>query len=328
LKGKDFFLNKEAKTLFRRAYTPGQRARPTGKGFLVLFPKKELLSVLLLSTLASCATPPGSIALKSGGETRSYVLVSQGATPRPLILALHGWLGTPQQMAEMSGLSAQAAKQGFDVAYPKGDWRSWGLDESSRRGAADAGFLQRVVADASARTPIDAARIFAVGFSNGGFMAQALACSGRVHLAGLAVVASGLAAGARTACHPGGPVPFLLIQGTADPIVPPGGASSGRDRILASWATLAFWARINGCDGFALSAAPSAQPAMPVTHAQGRDCAGAATEAWFVQGGGHGWPGSNFAYPAFIVGRNTHAIDATSLIVRFLLDRAAQPPVS
>jgi poly(3-hydroxybutyrate) depolymerase len=47
-------------------------------------------------------------------------------------------------------------------------------------------------------------RIYAVGYSNGGLMAQALACSGRVHLAGVAVVASGLAAPAAAACARGG----------------------------------------------------------------------------------------------------------------------------
>jgi len=48
--------------------------------------------------------------------------------------------------------------------------------------------------------------------------AQALACSGRVHLAGVAVVPSGLAAPAAASCKPGSALPFLLIQGTEDPV--------------------------------------------------------------------------------------------------------------
>ncbi len=270
--------------------------------------------------LAACAAP-GSVRLNSGGEARSYILGAPGNSdkPRPVVIALHGWLGTPAQMQDMSGLTSAASRLGLAVIYPKGDWRAWGLDETSRRGVSDAVFLAQVVDDVAARVNIDRTRIYAVGFSNGGFMAQALACSGRLHLAGVAVVSSGLAASAAESCRPDGPTPFLLIQGTGDPIVPVGGAGTGKDRILSSNATLAFWGGVNGCSGFAKSAAPSGEVGVAVTHETGVHCRGAATQAWFIDGAGHGWPGSQFTYPAFIAGRSTHAIDATSIILAFLL---------
>jgi polyhydroxybutyrate depolymerase len=285
--------------------------------------------VLIMLALAGCAAAPGSIRMVSSGETRSYLLraADRRAAPQPLVIALHGWLGTPAQMQFMSGLSSAASRLGIAVVYPKGDWRAWGIDESSRRGAEDAAFLAHVVDDVALRVRIDRARIFAVGFSNGGFMAQALACSGRLHLAGVAVVASGLAASARAACRPDGPTPFLLIQGTGDPIVPVNGAGAGADRIVSSDATLAFWGRMNQCDGFKKAAAVSTEPGVAVMHETGLHCRGAATEAWFIQGAGHGWPGSDFSYPAFIAGRQTHAIDATSIILAFFL-RAIDSPAN
>jgi polyhydroxybutyrate depolymerase len=284
---------------------------------------------LALLALEGCAASADRVGLLSGSEPRSYKLVvapGGNGAPRPLVIALHGWLGTPEQMARMSGLSAAAASRGFAVVYPEGDWRSWGVDASSQRGAADTAFLADVVADVAARIPIDPARISAVGFSNGGFMAQALACSGRVRLAGVAVVASALTASAAASCRPGVAVPFLLIEGTDDPVVPINGTATSAGRILPANETLAFWATRNRCNGFDLAGAGSRDPGVTILRATGRQCRGGDTEGWFVQGAGHGWPGSDTGYPELLVGRRTSAIDATSVVVDFLLRQAAGPP--
>jgi polyhydroxybutyrate depolymerase len=279
-----------------------------------------------MAMLGGCVVGPRVRVAATDGP-RSYLLVApprRDDAPRPLVIALHGWLGTPEQMAWMSRLSYAAWARGFVVVYPQGEWRAWGLDPATRRGAADAAFLATVVADISARTPIDPARIYAVGFSNGGFMAQALACSGRVHLAGIAIVAAGLAAGAAADCIADASVPFLLIQGTGDPILPVQGTGDGLMRILRASDTLAFWAKRNDCRGFADEPAASREAGVTVTHRVGQACS-RATEAWFIAGAGHGWPGSNFAYPEFLVGRRTWAIDATSVIVAFLMGEPALP---
>jgi polyhydroxybutyrate depolymerase len=282
-------------------------------------------AAISLVALAGCAPGPDTIDLVSAGEPRSYKLVTPpgGAnTPRPLVIALHGWLGTPAQMESMSGLSAASARFGFAVVYPAGNRRAWGIDPASPRGAADAAFLADMVADVAGKTPVDPARIYAVGFSNGGLMAQALACSGRVRLAGIAVVASGLAAPAAAACRPGSGVPFLLIQGTDDPVMPVAGTDTRAGRILPASETLAFWAAENRCRGFDQAGATSREPGFSILRDIGRQCRGGETEAWFIIGAGHGWPGGEVGYPELLVGRSTSAIDATSVIVGFLLRQA------
>ena len=284
---------------------------------------------LALGVLASCAGGAGRIDIVSGGDQRSYLLVAApgaDSAPHPLVIALHGWLGTPEQMAGMSGLSDEAARRGFAVVYPQGNWRAWGFDLASPGGAADAAFLADVVADVAARTPIDPDRIYAVGFSNGGFMAQALACSGRLRLAGLAVVAAGLPGATAAACRPRSAVPFLLIQGTDDPIVPVDGSGSGAERILSAAETLSFWAAENRCRGFEEAGADSREPGVTILRRLGRACRGGDTEGWFIEGAGHGWPGGDFGFPAFLVGRTTSAIDATSVALGFLLRQAANGP--
>ena len=286
----------------------------------------RVITALAALALTGCAASAGRVDIRSGGEPRSYQLVAAPAgngAPRPLLIALHGWLGTPGQMARMTGLSAAATRLGFVVVYPKGDWRSWGIDASSRRGAADAAFLADMVADVAGRVAIDPARISVAGISNGGFMAQALACSGRVRLAGIAVVGSALAASAAGACAAGVAVPFLLIAGTDDPIVPVNGTGDGETRILPANETLAFWATANRCHGFDFAGAESREPGVTILRAIGRACRGGDTEGWLVQGGGHGWPGGDMFYPEFLVGHRTAAIDATSVVLAFLARQTA-----
>ena len=62
---------------------------------------------------------------------------------------------------------------------------------------------------------------------------------------------------------------------------------------------------------------------MTVMRAIGQKCRGGDTEGWFINGGGHDWPGGESGYPEFVVGRKTFAIDATSVVLGFLLRQGA-----
>lgn len=79
---------------------------------------RMLLAAVTLPALLGCTASAGRVGIVSGGEPRSYKLVvpqSGDGVPRPLLIAMHGWLGTPDQMARMSGLSSAAARLGFAV---------------------------------------------------------------------------------------------------------------------------------------------------------------------------------------------------------------------
>ena len=122
---------------------------------------------------------------------------------------------------------------------------------------------------------------------------------------------------------------LTLIEGTDDPVVPVNGTGTGEGHILPANETLAFWATGNRCNGFDLAGAESREPGVTILRAIGRQCRGGDTEGWFIQEAGHGWPGSDVGYPEFLVGgRRTSAIDATSVVVDFLLRQAtaSSPP--
>src|SRR5450631_1909138 len=89
------------------------------------------------------------------------------------------------------------------------------------------------------------------GLSNGGAMTMTLVCARAELFAAAASVIMNLTDKSAAACHPSQPVPVLMMNGTADPLIPFGGGK----RIVhyavdGSWstsATLAFWRRVNGC---------------------------------------------------------------------------------
>lgn len=83
----------------------------------------------------------------------------------------------------------------------------------------DVGFIERVSEWAEANFQIDPDRIYANGFSNGGFMVFRLAADLSGRFAAMAAVCSSLPA--HSECNPiPESMPVLLMNGTADPLMP------------------------------------------------------------------------------------------------------------
>ena len=92
-----------------------------------------------------------------------YYQIELPANPRgaPLILALHGGGGNPDQFASASGLGRDAVKAGYAVAFPAGTGRradrllTWNggycCGAAARSQVDDAGFLKQVITDAANR---------------------------------------------------------------------------------------------------------------------------------------------------------------------------------
>lgn len=122
--------------------------------------------------------------IQSGGRTRTF-LYYVPAELRPgamLLLALHGSMGSGQQMRGFTGyrLERLADRYGFVVAYPDGfeghwnDCRANAPYSANAENIEDVAFvldLVRYFLEAHQVTP----RVYAAGFSNGGHMAFRLA---------------------------------------------------------------------------------------------------------------------------------------------------------
>lgn len=157
-----------------------------------------------------------------------------------LIVMLHGGGGRPGQIARNAGFSAPALAMGYAVAYPAGSGRlgllTWNAGYccgyAQRENIDDLTFLNTVASDARARFGLSPEPFYIAGMSNGAMMAETFAALYPDRVAAAAAVSGTLDLG-RFA--PTGPVPLLVIHGTADENVRYDGGY-GKN----SWAKAAF----------------------------------------------------------------------------------------
>lgn len=260
----------------------------------------------------------------SGGEERSYVLHIPGSydptsTPYPLVISMHGFAEWPGHQMEISRWNEAADRHDFFVVYPAGTgfplhWRISGEDGRTDVPMTDVEFISDLIDVLLDRYPIDPARIYANGLSNGGGMADMLACTLSDRIAAVGGVAGAYLFPPKL-CRPTRPVPVIAFHGTADPIVPyaGGGSFSPHSDFLPVREWAAGWAARNGC--WEESMVQSTVGEINTTSYGGcRENAGVVLFTIF--GGGHTWPGGE-PLPELLTGRTTREIDATAEMWRF-----------
>lgn len=167
------------------------------------------------------------------GRVREVVLhIPDGLlAPAPLVIALHAHSQKPAAIRAYSRLEQLADEQGFAVAFPEGAAGSWNAGAccfpASREGLDDVAFLDEVLTLARTRVPVDSARIYLTGGSNGAMMALRYACERPQSVAAVAVVAGPVVA----PCAPTHPVSVLVLHGDRDTIVP---LQGGRNAFLGA----------------------------------------------------------------------------------------------
>ena len=252
-------------------------------------------------TMTIAAQPAES----EGSSTRTYLLhlprQYDDTLPLAVVLAFHGHGGSAAGMEQTSGFSSLADQQRFIAVYPQGlvqrfstrtFWADIGpIDD----GVDDVLYVSNILNDLQKTFCVDAHRMYATGFSNGGGMTILLAC----RLAGRIAAFAPISADSYTipgGCHPGRPVPFLDIHGTADALLHYNGGSSGDNtdwpfpalpQFLRSWATR------DGCtSGPLIFLQQQGQAGQPgVTGMQWTGCQGNVRVVHYrINGGGHQWP--------------------------------------
>lgn len=318
-------------------FNPMSRGRPVPEGAMTLGALLHryllVLPVLCVAPLLSAQGRDTTYTLPSGGLTRSYLLhlpPSTGDRPLPLVILLHGRLGTGAGMVRLTHFNTVADSAGVIVAYPDGWRRSWADGRmgtpADRQGVDDVAFILTMIDDIAGRAAVDTTRIYVAGISNGGFMTERLACEAGRRFAAVGVVSAtfGDSLAARCRLHP--PVPVEFFNGTADPLVPYSGGQlgGGRGHVLGVDATVALWAEDEACP-----ATPEVQ-ALPDTAHDGTvivrrsysPCGGRGTVVAFkVEGGGHTWPGGTQYLPKRFVGIASKNLDASRELWRFFAAR-------
>jgi len=297
--------------------------------------RRLALLVLITLALAGCgarhaSADDQSATLEFGGLSRTYAVHVPPGHPTGLVMNLHGGASTGSAQERLTNFDAVADADGFAVVYPDGIDRNWadgrGASEPDRRGVDDVGFLAALADKLRSQYGIDPGHVFATGMSNGGFMANRLACDRTDLFAAVAPVSGTL--GSNVACNPSRPVGVLEVHGTADPIVPfDGGSMRGRggaSEIVSAPAMVQRRRTGDGCSGEpADDTLPGAGDGTVVHRFTSAPCAaGAAVVFYQVDGGGHTWPDGPQYLPKAVIGPTTRAFSASEAIGQFFVAHA------
>lgn len=280
--------------------------------------------------------------IRVGALPRSYVFYvpAKVAPHPPLLLALHGSMGSAGQMRRASAYRFEqlADEHGFIVAYPEGyegywnDCRKKGPYAAKRLRIDDVGFMRALVAHFRSAYGVDSARVFAVGISNGGHLSYRLALEAPELVHAVAAVAANLPTEENFDCTPAiGSVAVLILNGTEDPINPFEGGRvtlfgfGDRGSVLSADESAAYFARRNGIAGApVIERIPQEGPApTSAERALWRSATGADVVLYTIRGGGHTLPQSR-ARSQRILGRTHSQLDGPAEIWRFFALGAAK----
>ena len=181
--------------------------------------QKSLCAVLALALLLLPAPAPAAEGNSGEGVRRENWRMENRRTVyawipeelpeggAPMVLAMNCTNGNPEAEVKTNGWDRLCREEEFIVIAP--EYR----DNVSY---PEADYIRAVIEEAKSRYPVDPARVYATGFSNGGAMAIALASEYPELIAGIS--AAGWIIEAENTEH-GLPVPFQALKGTEEFLV-------------------------------------------------------------------------------------------------------------
>ena len=293
------------------------------------------------AAIVPAVTPMGRASKDSitapGGSLRTYSLYVPRSLPKgrpvPLLVALHGGLGSGPQFEQNSGFDGLAEANRFIVVYPNGTpirstapthlvWNGGGccsVAEESQENVNDVVFISALIAKLEAQYDIDRTRVYATAHSNGAILAERLACeiSGQV-------VAIGVQAGDLMidGCQMSHPVSVLEVHGTADQNIPINGGMGSRSLSQIDFPAPADALNtFTGRDGCSSIPTMSTDPSNRAVHFESwQSCRSGASVEWTkVTGANHAWMGHSASLASqLLVGRPYMGFDSSAAIWSFL----------
>ncbi len=184
--------------------------------------------------LTGVATGIQSKTTSANNKSRSYkIFVPTGYdtnSPTRLIFVFHGLGGSGDDIRIRLNVEGEANGQALFV-YPEGGLVDVGGGQMVKGWKReDMAFFDAMYEEIKANYCVDTARVFATGFSFGGYISNQIGCDRGTVVRAIAPVAGALAF---TDCV-GGPVAAWLTHGTADMVVKPADGQAARDHWLSA----------------------------------------------------------------------------------------------
>ena len=267
----------------------------------------SVILALVAGAFSFPSAPPLTAGAAPAGPTadRPYGLKVpagyDGSHPVPLVVLLHGYTSNGATQAAYFGLPAEADKAGFLLAYPDGTRdmfgnRFWNATDACcdffHTGVDDVAYLDAVIAEISAKYPVDPARIFVVGHSNGAFMAHRYACDRASKVAAIVTLA-GMTWKDQARCPAGSPLSVLHVHGRNDSTINYEGGATPEGAYPGAVETVGDWAAKDGCTGSLAATGRRFDLDRTVAGDETAEQAtsgcpgGVAVTLWTIEGGGH-----------------------------------------
>ena len=175
------------------------------------------------------------------------------AIPAPLIIALHGFAQTGDKFEKYINLAPLTQAQGIIYVHPDGTSdntgvRFWNATPECcnfhKPKIDDDLYIMSIIDSVSQNYSVDQSRIYIIGHSNGGFMANRLACMHADRIAAIINIAGGNFSNLNR-CKPIAHISMLEIWGTADETYK-GNHILGKP-IMGAVKTFDSWAKLDHC---------------------------------------------------------------------------------
>lgn len=260
--------------------------------------------------------------------------------PTPMVLALHGGSGSGKRFerdVSNGTLTIAAESRGVILVMPEGIDKRWndGRPEifNGDKMYDDVGFISAIIDEMIQNYGVNADKVYVTGISNGGLMSVRLALELSNKIAAAAPVTAQLTK-VLESIVPDSPISIMIINGTADPLVPFSGGcikvprtdDECRGEVLSTQETIDKFVSYNQCANSSetepiIDNFPNDSTSVAIT--KYKDCENN-TEVVLVKvnGGGHTWPSGAVIPFQFLVGTISKEINASEIILDFFLSHS------
>ena len=233
----------------------------------------------------------------SSGEKLSVYLPKNYSQEKsyPLVISLHGYGGSPFFQNIILPLNRLVTKNQLLLVTPKGlkdqkgkrYWNGKNCCSSNTllgKKRDDVAYLKDLIYSVQKKYRVDSSKIFLGGHSNGGFMANRMACEASELISGIFNYA-GAGYLREKECRPSREIKVLHIHGTKDKTI----FYEGGDWYPGAKDTVNFWREFNFChDSYQTSSLEKKRFQKTIKKQEWLECSGEGKVAlWTINDGGH-----------------------------------------